>query len=60
MGNTTEDLHNEELRGEMIYISEDGVEGFVGDFGFDSMSKEGNENNIVEGNEEVGSEETFE
>jgi hypothetical protein len=30
MGNTTEDLHNEELHGEMIYIYEDGAEGSVG------------------------------
>jgi hypothetical protein len=44
----------------MIYIFKDGVEGSVGEFGFDSMSKEGSENNIVEGDEEVGGEENFE
>jgi hypothetical protein len=60
MGNTIEDLHNEELCGEMIYISKDGVEGSVGESGFDSMSKEGSEKNIAKGNEEVGSEENFE
>ncbi len=32
MGNTVEDLHNEELHSEMNYIFEDGVEGFVGKF----------------------------
>jgi hypothetical protein len=60
MGNIIEDLCNEELRGEMIYIFEDGVEGSVGEFGFDSMSKEGSEKNIAEGNEEVGSGDNFE
>jgi hypothetical protein len=39
MGNTIEDLHNEELHGEMNYIFEDGVEGSVGKSRFDSMSK---------------------
>jgi hypothetical protein len=48
MGNTVEDLHNEELHGEMSYIFEDGVEGFVGEFGFDSMNKERSEENIAE------------
>jgi hypothetical protein len=33
MGNIVEDLHNEELHGEMSYISKDGVEGFIGEFG---------------------------
>jgi hypothetical protein len=36
-------LHNEELHGEMIFIYENGVEGFVGEFGSNSMSKEGSE-----------------
>ncbi len=40
--------------------SEDGVEGFVGEFGFDSMNEKGSENNIMEGDEEVGGEENFE
>jgi len=44
----------------MIYIFKDGVEGSVGEFGFDSMSEEGSEKNIVEGDEEVGGEENFE
>jgi len=60
MGNRVKDLCNEELCGEMIYIFEDGVEGFVGEFGSDSMNKEGSEKNIAKGNEEVGSEENFE
>ncbi len=33
MGNRVEDLCNEELRGEMVYISEDGVEGPLGNLG---------------------------
>jgi hypothetical protein len=60
MGNTIEDLCNDELRGEMIYIFEDGVEGFVGESGFNSINKEGSEKNIANCNEEVGSEENFE
>ncbi len=59
-GNIVEDLHNEELHGEMSYISKDDVEGSLGEFGFDSMSEERNEENIAEGNEEVGGEENFE
>jgi len=39
-GNIVQDLHNEELHGEMSYISKDGVEGSIGEFGFDSMSEE--------------------
>jgi putative component of toxin-antitoxin plasmid stabilization module len=31
MGNTVEDLRNEELQGEMSYIFKDGVEGFIGE-----------------------------
>ncbi len=60
MGNTVEDLHNEELHGEMIYIFEDNVEGFIGEFGSDSMNEERNEKNIAKGDEEVGNEENFE
>ncbi len=44
----------------MIYISKDGVERSVGESRFDSISKERNEKNIVEGDEEVGNEENFE
>jgi len=33
MGNILEDLHDEELHSEMIYISKDGVEGFIGNLG---------------------------
>jgi hypothetical protein len=39
MGNTVEDLHNEELHGEMSYIFEDGVEGYVGKSRFNSMNE---------------------
>jgi hypothetical protein len=42
------------------YISEDGVEGSIRASRSNSMSEEGNENNIVEINEEVGGEEIFE
>jgi len=55
MGNIVEELH-----GEMIYISKDGVEGSVGESRFDSMSDEGSEKDIVKGNEEVNSKENFE
>ncbi len=60
MGNIVEDLCNEELRGEMIYISEDGVERSIGESRFGSMSEERSEKNIVEGNEEVNNKENFE
>ncbi len=60
MGNIVEDLRNEELHGEMSYISKNGVEGSIREFGSDSMNKEGSEENIVEGDEEVGVEENFE
>jgi hypothetical protein len=53
MDNIVEELHNEELHGEMSYIFEDGVEGFVGEFGSNSMSKERSEKNIVEVDEEL-------
>jgi hypothetical protein len=48
MDNTIEDLCNEKLHGEMSYIFEDGVEGLVGEFGFDSMNEERSEENIAE------------
>jgi hypothetical protein len=60
MNNIVEDLHNEELHGEMIYISKDGAERFVGESRFDSMNEERNEENIVEGDEKVGNKENFE
>jgi hypothetical protein len=44
----------------MIYIFEDGVERSIEEFEFDSMSEEGNEENIPKGDKEVGSEENFE
>jgi len=44
----------------VICISEDGLEGSIGEFGFDSMSEEGSEKKITKGNEEVGNEENFE
>ncbi len=46
MGNTVEDLCNEKLRGEMIYIYEDGVEGSVEESGFNCMNEEGSEKNM--------------
>ncbi len=52
MGNIVEDLHDEELHGEMSYIFEDGVERFIGESGFNSMSDGKNEKNIVEVDEE--------
>jgi hypothetical protein len=48
MDNTIEDLCNEELHGEISYIFEDGVEGLVGEFGFDSMNEERSVENIAE------------
>jgi hypothetical protein len=60
MGNIIEDLCNEELHGEMSYISKDGVEGSVGESRFDFMSEERNEKNIPESDEKVGGEENFE
>ncbi len=60
MGNIVEDLRNEKLRGEMIYIYEDGVEGSIGESRFDSMSEERSEKNIMEGNEEANNKENFE
>jgi hypothetical protein len=60
MGNIIEDFHNEELHGEMSYIFKDGVEGFIGESGFNSINEERNEKNIVKGNEEVGGEKSFE
>jgi hypothetical protein len=60
MDNRVEDLCNEELYDEMVYFFEDGVEGSIGEFGFDSMNEEGSEENVVEGDEETGSKENFE
>ncbi len=59
MGYTIEDLCNEELHGERSYISKDGVEGFVGEFGPNSMNKEGNEEDIAKGNEKISAKENF-
>ncbi len=39
MGNIVEDLHNEELHGEMSCIFEDGVEKFIRESTFNSMSE---------------------
>ncbi len=60
MGNTIEDLRNEESHGEMNYISKDGVERSIRESESDSMSEEKNENNIAKNDEEVGSEFFFE
>jgi hypothetical protein len=48
MGHIVEDLRNEELHSEMIYIYEEGVEGSIGEFGSNSLNKEGSEENTVE------------
>ncbi|CAM6051575.1 unnamed protein product [Sphagnum compactum] len=58
--NDVENMGNEELHSEMVYIFEDGVEGSIGEFGSNSLNEEGSEENIVEGDEEVGGEESFE
>ncbi len=42
------------------FISKGDVERSVGESRFDSMSKEGSEEDIVEGNEEVSSDPNFE
>jgi len=60
MGNTIEDLHSEELRGEMIYISKDGVEGSIRESRFDFMNEKRSEKNIVKSNEEVSNKESCE
>jgi hypothetical protein len=60
VGDIVENLHNEGLCDEMIYIFKDGVERFVAKSRFDSMNDERSEENITEGDEEVGSEENFE
>ncbi len=60
VGNIVENLCNEKLHGEMSYIYEDGVEGFVGESGSNFMNEEGNEKNIEEGDEKVGVKENFE
>jgi hypothetical protein len=44
----------------MIYIYRDGVEGSIEESEFDSMSEERSEENIPEGDKEVGREENFE
>jgi hypothetical protein len=44
----------------MSYISKNGVEGSIGEFEFNSMNKKRSEENIAEGNEEVGTKENFE
>ncbi len=43
MGNTIQDLCNEELHGEKSYTFEDGVQGSLCNFSFDSRSEEQNE-----------------
>jgi hypothetical protein len=59
MENIVEDLRNEELHGEMSYISKDGVEESIGESGSNFMNEEINEKNIVKGDEEVGGEENL-
>lgn len=59
MGDTIKDLRNEELSGEMIYIFEDGAERSIGKSRSNSMNEERNEENITEGDEEVGNKENF-
>jgi hypothetical protein len=60
MGNKVEDLCNEDLYGEMSYISKDNVEGFIVESRSNFMNEERNEENIVENNQEVGVKESFE
>ncbi len=60
MGSRVEDLCNEKLCGEMIYIFEDGVERSIEESRCNYMSKEGNEKNIAKNDKKVGSKENFE
>ncbi len=53
MGNTVQDLCNEELHGKRSYTFEDGVQGSVCDYGFDSRSKEESEDDNGSGDEEA-------
>jgi len=53
MGNTIQDLCNEELHGEGNYTFEDGVQGSTSKFGSNLKSKERSEDGIGEGDEEV-------
>jgi hypothetical protein len=52
-GNIVENLCNEKLHGEMNYISEDGLEGFVGESRSSFMDEERNEEIITKGDEEL-------
>jgi len=49
MGNTIQDLCNEDLHGKGSYTLDDGMQGF----GFDSKNKEGSEHDIGEHDEEA-------
>lgn len=53
MGNTIQDLCNEELHGEWSYTFEDNVQGSACDFGYNPMSKERSEFDIRKGDEEA-------
>jgi hypothetical protein len=53
MNNIVQDLCNEELHGKGSFTSKEDVQGYACDFGYDSRVEEGNEDNIVEGDEEA-------
>jgi len=53
MNNTVQDLCNEELHGKGSLTSKEDVQGYACDFGSDSKSKEGSEDNIVKGDEDA-------
>jgi hypothetical protein len=53
MGNTIQDLCNEELHGKGSYTFEDGVQGSMCKSSFDSKNKEGSEDDIGKGHEEA-------
>jgi hypothetical protein len=53
MNNIVQDLCNEELHGKGSFTSKEDVQGYACDFGSDSRIEEGNEDNIVEGDEEA-------
>jgi hypothetical protein len=59
MGNIIDDSHDEELHGKNSYIFEDRVEGSIGHSRSDSISEEGIEEDIAEGDEEVSVEKDY-
>ncbi len=55
MGDIVQNIH-----GERNYIFEDSVEGYIGEYRFDSMSEKRREQDIAENNEKVGVEKNLE